>query len=279
MQQQTMNKVSGLQADSEFFRFEERDELDYQLVLDVLHGRRLGVIFRNVIPSPARKELTDRFWRSPALEHREGEPSHYVGAYHWNKSTTAYLDEAAEVIKDVKAVIDTPDSPYTTFRQGVAQALAQEGATLRVAEKDGRSACPALIRAWDQPGEFSLDPHEDSAQCQDPRQVGFEIQNVIQHSICAVNMCIEHTAGGRLVVWNIRPDNEARRALGIELTGIPYPSESLAEFDEIRLDIREGDIYAFNGAFVHAVDANTGNRSTVSYIMGFTGAHSVVSWT
>lgn len=277
--QQSKARLNGRQADPEFFRFEERSELDYGLVLDVLHGRRLGVIFRDVIPPAARKELTERFWASPARQHREGEPSHYVGAYHWNKSAGTYLREATEVADHVQEVIDAPGSPWHTFRQGVNEALRPEGAFLRVAEMDGRSASGALIRAWDKEGDFSLDPHEDEAQCKDPRQAGFEIQHVLEHDICAVNMCIEHTAGGRLVIWNIRPDDVTRRALGIELTGLPYAAEALADFEELRLDIREGDIYAFNGAFVHAVDANTGNRTTVSFIMGFTDDRTVVSWT
>ncbi|MEU6540675.1 hypothetical protein [Streptomyces sp. NPDC047000] len=277
--QQSKVRLSGQQAGPEFFRFEERDELDYGLVLDVLHGRRLGVIFRDVIPPAARKELTERFWASPARQHREGEPSHYVGAYHWNKDAGTYLDESAAVAAHVREVIDAPGSPWHRFRDGVNGALRQEGASLRVAQMDGRQACAALIRAWDKEGDFSLDPHEDEAQCKDPRQAGFEIQHVLEHDICAVNMCTEHTAGGRLVIWNIRPDDATRRSLGIELTGLPYTAEDLADFEELRLEIREGDVYAFNGAFVHAVDASTGNRTTVSFIMGFTDAHTVVSWT
>ncbi|MGW3107999.1 hypothetical protein [Streptomyces sp. NPDC001100] len=277
--QQSKVRLSGQQADPEFFRFEERGELDYELVLDVLHGRRLGVIFRDVIPPAARKDLTQRFWASPARQHREGEPSHYVGAYHWNKHADTYLEESAEVADHVREVIDAPGSPWHFFREGVDEALRQEGASLRVARMNGRSACAALIRAWDKAGDFSLDPHEDEAQCKDPRQAGFEIQQVLNHQICAVNMCTEHGAGGRLVIWNIRPDDATRRSLGIELTGLPYPAEALADFEELRLDIREGDVYAFNGAFVHAVDANTGNRTTVSFIMGFTDPRTVVSWT
>lgn len=277
--QQGKARLSGQQADPGFFRFEERDELDYELVLDVLHGRRLGVIFRDVIPVAARKDLTERFWASPARQHREGEPSHYVGAYHWNKDTATYLDESAAVAEHVRRVIDAPDSPWNAFRQGVDEVLGKEGASLRLAEQDGRPACAALIRAWDKEGDFSLDPHEDQAQCQDPRQRGFEIQRVCDHQICAVNLCTEHTAGGRLVLWNLRPDDETRRALGLELTGLPYPADALADFEELRLDIREGDVYAFNGAFVHAVDASSGNRTTVSFIMGFTDPQTVVSWT
>ncbi|WP_433858828.1 2OG-Fe(II)-dependent halogenase WelO5 family protein [Streptomyces kronopolitis] len=277
--QQSTTRLSGQQADPEFFRFEERGELDYELVLDVLHGRRLGVIFRDVIPPAARKDLTERFWASPARHHREGEPSHYVGAYHWNKDVDTYLDESAAVAEHVQQVIDAPDSPWHVFRQGVNEALGQEGASLRVAQMNGRSACAALIRAWDKEGDFSLDPHEDEAQCKDPRQHGFEVQRVLDHQICAVNMCTEHTAGGRLVIWNIRPDDATRRSLGIEQTGLPYQAADLADFEELRLDIREGDVYAFNGAFVHAVDANAGNRTTVSFIMGFTDPRTVVSWT
>ncbi len=271
--------VAGFQADPEFFRLEERTEFDPGLVLEVLHGRRLGVMFRGVIPAEAQKESVARFWSSPARRHREGEPSHYIGSYHWNKSTGTYLAETARITADVREVLDVPGSPWHSFRSGLAAELARHGAVLRIAEHEGAEACPALVRAWDKEGSFALEPHEDEAQCADPRQAGFEIQGVRDHEVCAVNMCVENEAGGRLVIWNIRPDGESRRRLGIEHTGFSYPADALAGFDELRIEVGPGDVYVFNGAYVHAVDASTGNRTNLSFLMGFIDDRTVVSWT
>ncbi|MEU9082796.1 hypothetical protein [Streptomyces sp. NPDC048357] len=272
-------ELTGIRMDSDFFRFEERSEFDPDLVMDVLQGRRLGVIFRDVIPEDARKESVARFWNSAGLLRRDGEPSYCIGSYHWNKSTDEYLEDAAKTADAVLDVLDVPNSPWHSFRSAMAEELARHGAGIRVAEHEGEQACAALIRAWDKEGSFALEPHEDEAQCKDPRQAGFEIQRAADHEICAVNMCIEQGEGGRLVVWNIRPDDASRKALGIEHTGFSYPAEALTEFDVLRLDVRSGDVYVFNGRHVHAVDACTGNRTNVSFLMGFTDERTVVSWT
>lgn len=271
--------IAGLTAEPEFFRLEERTEFDPELAVDVLRGRRLGVIFRDVIPADAQKESTARFWSSPARKHREGEPSHYIGSYHWNKSTETYLAETARIADAVRGVLDVPNSPWHSFRSGLAAELARDGVDLRIAEHQGAQACPALIRAWDKEGSFALEPHEDEAQCGDPRQAGFEIQRAPDYEVCAVNMCVEHEEGGRLVIWNIRPDAESRRRLGIDHIGLPYPADALTDFDRLHIDVRQGDLYVFNGAYVHAVDTTTGHRTNVTFLMGFIDDHTVVSWT
>lgn len=271
--------LTGIRMDPGYFHFDERSEFDASLVADVLRGRRFGVIFRDVIPVATQKELCARFWASPALKRRTGEPSYYVGAYHWNKPIGAYLAETAEVADDVMDVLDVADSPWYLFRDELASELAGLGATLRLAEMDGAQACPALIRAWNKEGAYSLEPHEDEAQCRDPRQAGFEVQRVPDFEVCAVNMCVEHEEGGRLVLWNIRPDDDSRRRLGIEHTGFSYPAELLDGIEEFRVDVRPGDVYIFNGRHVHAVDATSGNRTAVSFLMGFADARTVVTWT
>ena len=276
---QAVISLTGNRLDPGLFHIDERAELDLALVVDVLQGRRLGVIFRNVIPPAAQEAITAKFWSARARRHREGEPSQYIGSYHWDKPVATYLAQTAEVVDDVYDVIDVPDSPWRTFRSALSTELARRGATLRIAQHEGATACPALIRAWDKDGEFSLEPHEDAAQCADPRQADFEIQQVLKHEVCAVNMCVEHGTGGRLVLWNIQPDDNARHQLDLDVTGFGYPPESLAEFDVLRCDIRQGDIYVFNGRHVHAVDANQGNRTNVSFFIGYINSQTVVTWT
>ena len=265
--------------DPRFFRFDEYTEFDPERVLDVLQGRRLGVVFRGVIKPPVREEMTARFWDSPALTRRTGEPSHHVGTYHWNKPIDTYLAEAGKVADDVMAVLDVVDSPWHWFRARMNARLDVGGARLRLAEMDGQSACPALVRAWNKEGEYALEPHEDEAQCRDPRQAGFEVQQVLRYEVCAANMCIEHEAGGRLVLWNLRPDDESRRRFGIEHSGFSYPPETLRGHDRMTVEIRPGDVYVFNGRHVHAVDATRGNRTAVSFLLGFVDDQTVVTWT
>jgi hypothetical protein len=265
--------------DPEFFHFDELHEFDPERVLDILHGRQLGVIFRDVIPPAVREDMTARFWNSPALTRRTGEPSHHVGAYHWNKPIDTYLAEASKVVDDVMEVLDVDDSPWHWFRTRVNSRLERDGALLRLAEMGGEKACPALVRAWNKEGEFALEPHEDEAQCRDPRQAGFEVQRVLDYEPCAANMCIEHQAGGRLVLWNVRPDDESRRRFGIEHSGFSYPPETLRGHERLTVDIRPGDVYVFNGRHVHAVDATRGNRTAVSFLLGFVDDRTVVTWT
>jgi hypothetical protein len=268
-----------MRTDPQFFRFDEFDAFDPSAVLDVLRGRRFGVMFRDIIPVATQKEMTAKFWESPELTRRRGEPSYHVGTYHWNKTVDAYLAESAHVAQHVMDVLDVTDSPWHAVRDALARELSGQGATLRLAEMDGARACPALIRAWNKEGQFALEPHEDEAQCRDPRQAGFEVQRALDYEVCAVNMCIEHEQGGRLVLWNVRPDDDSRRGLGIEYTGFSYPAAALAGFDQLRVDIEPGDVYVFNGRHVHAVDATTGNRTAVSFLMGFVDDHTVVTWT
>lgn len=265
--------------DPEFFRFDELHEFDPDRVLDVLRGRQLGVIFRDAIPPAVRDEMTTRFWDSPGLTRRTGEPSYHVGTYHWNKPVDTYLAETSKVTEDVMALLDVEGSPWHDFRDRMNERLAREGGRLRLAEMGGEKACPALVRAWNKEGEFALEPHEDEAQCRDPRQAGFEVQQVLRYEPCATNMCIEHQGGGRLVLWNIRPDDESRRRFGIEHSGFSYPPETLRGIDRLTVDIRPGDLYVFNGRHVHAVDATRGNRTAVSFLLGFIDDHTVATWT
>jgi hypothetical protein len=275
-----MNTITGYQPDAAYFRFAEYAEFDPARVLEVLQNRLLGVMFRGVIGSAARQAVSQRFWDSQRTRRREDAPSYFLGSYSYDKSASAYLDESAQVAPSVAAVLGTGDgSPWHWFRSRVADELRRQGMCLRTAAMDGRQACPALIRSWDAAGEFSLRPHEDMAQCLDPRQAGFEVQRVAKYEICAVNICLANGTGGRLVIWNIQPDSACRKRLGMEFTGYPYPVPALAEFSERRIDVRPGDLYVFNGSHVHAVEANQGTRTNLTFFMGFRDAQTVITWT
>jgi hypothetical protein len=277
--------MTGWQGDADYFRFVECDTLDPDQIIEVLRGKVVGVIFRGVMDHNASQELVRRFWESPIRKRREGEVCEsigsYVGAFHYHKPTQRYLDESAEVADALAAMLDIQGEPSSWFRKTLSDRLEQEGITFRLAAKDGRPGCPLLIRHWGAPGEYALQPHEDVSQCRWPEQVEFEIQRTVDRPVCAVNMCLENKEQGRLVIWNIIPDEASKQRLGLELSGSPYPTEVLTGFEVIRLDVRPGDIYVFNGAHIHGVDASPAGsrRTTLAWNMGMCDDKTLVSWT
>jgi len=277
--------ITGWQGDADYFRFIECDTLDPDRVIEVLQGKAVGVIFRGVMDRDASVELVRRFWESPIRKRREGEVCEsvgtYVGAFHYHKPTKQYLDESAEVAADLATMLDIPGEPSGWFRKTLGDRLAQDGITFRLAAKDGRPGCPLLIRHWGAPGAYALQPHEDVSQCKWPEQADFEIQQTVDRTVCAVNMCLENKEQGRLVIWNIIPDEKSKKQLGLELSGSPYPPQVLDGFDAIRLEVRSGDIYVFNGAHIHGVDASPteSRRTTLAWNMGMCDDKNLVSWT
>jgi hypothetical protein len=280
-----LGTVTGWHGDQAYFTFAERTELDLDPVADVLHGRLLGVIYHDVIDPSAASEMVRRFWDSPARKRRGGEVceslGYYVGAYHYHKPTATYLDESAEVAPYLDQILDVRGEPTRWFRDRLTQRLAAEGVEFRLARDDGRPGCPVLIRHWNAAGAFALQPHEDASQCRVPEQAGFEVQRTLRHTVAAVNMCLENGELGRLVIWNVIPDDESKSRLGLYYAGSPYPPEVVDGIDAIWLPIRPGDIYVFNGEHVHGVEASEpgAKRTTMAWNMGFCDERTVVSWT
>src|SRR4051812_42165150 len=88
--------VTGWSGDSDYFRFREFDEFRPERIVDVLHGKTAGVIFRGMVDPEVCATIAAQFWRSPARRERGSEElNYYVGTYHYHKTTTEYLDESA----------------------------------------------------------------------------------------------------------------------------------------------------------------------------------------
>jgi hypothetical protein len=272
-------QVTGATAPESYFRLEERHGFSPEEVIDVLHGKYLGVIYRDAVDPQVSTSMLQEFWQSQATRRRADAPSYFLGTYHFNKSVEAYLTESAEINPSVERLVHLPGSPWKSFRDTVDARLRRDGTELRVAQMADQKACLALFRSWDAEGEFALYPHEDMSQCQDPRQAGFEIQRVVNHEVCAVNICLTNGPGGRLVIWNIRPDDATKERLGIKHTGFSYPPSELADIEELRVEIRAGDIYVFNGAYVHAVEPTQGLRANISFFIGRLDDQTVATWT
>ncbi|WP_261576156.1 hypothetical protein [Frankia gtarii] len=276
--------VTGWIGDQDYFVFREYDHFAPEPVLDVLHGRVAGVVFRDVVPVEVCAEIAARFWDSPHRLTRGAEaPGYYLGSYTWHKPTAQYLDESEQVNPILDDLLDVEGDPMKVFYAGLSDALAREGAIVRPAAQDGRVASRALLRSWHGGGEFALNPHDDYSQCADPQMADFERRGVLQRSVVALNICLENDLGGRLAYWNIQPDAGSKSRLGLAITGSPYPSASLVGHETKYIEVNTGDIYVFNGAHVHAVEPNADNtrthtRTTLAAMMGFIDDHTVVTW-
>jgi len=275
--------VTGWQGSPEYFTVREYPAYDPHAVADVLRGRVAGVIFRGMVLPETCQELAARFWASTRRKRRGVEaPGYYLGTYHYHKTTLAYLQESEKVAEALDALLDVPGNPLTAFYGGLADALRPEGVTVRLARHDGRKACRALLRSWHGQGEYALAPHDDRSQCTEPQQADFEIQRVAEREVAALNICLENGNGGRLAYWNIQPDDESKRRLGLHYTGSPYPLASLNGIEMKWIEVNAGDVYVFNGAHVHAVEPNTSpklRRTTLAGIFGFRDDTTVISWT
>jgi hypothetical protein len=276
----THSRLTGWQGDRDYFRFLEYDSFDPEPVVDVLRGKVAGVIFRGVVAGGTRRELIGRFWHSPARKPWEG-IGYSLGSFHYYKSTKTYLDESEDVAEAVDAVLNVPDEPSRWFRERLRHRLAEDGIAFRLAEKDGRRAGEAFMVHWNATDRYALKPHEDMSECREPGQADFEIQGTTNYAPCAVNICLENGDGGRLIYWNIIPDDASKTRLGVYYSGSSYPTETLIGIEAIWLKVQPGDIYVFNGSHVHGIEATTqtGKRTTSLFRLGFVDDQTVVTWT
>jgi hypothetical protein len=279
----SIKPVTGWSGDADYFVVREYQAFEPEAVLDVLRGKVAGVIFRGMIKPEDCAELANRFWNNPNRQTRGVEaPGYYMGAYTWQKPTAQYLDETEQIAAALDEYLDVPNNPLATFYGGLADVLAKEGGTVRLAQHEGRQGCRALLRSWHGQGEYALAPHDDNSQLTQPGQADFEIQKVGSRPTGALNICLENGNGGRLAYWNIQADVASKTALGVEYTGSPYPMASLEGFEMKWVEVNAGDVYVFNGNHVHAVEPNTDpslRRTTLAGMMGFIDDRTVVTWT
>ena len=274
------DQMSGWHGSPEYFHFVERNSFDPADIEDVLRGRKVGVIVRGIIPPQATDEILIRFKNSPSLTRREDDaPGLYLGAYHYQKATSDYLEESMEISNVLSDVLGFPGSPWRWVLSELKEHLAARRVIFRRAEKDGATACEGAVRSWETSGAFALSPHEDVSQCRDPKQADFEIQKVAKHEVCGLNLCLQTGGGGELTIWNIKPNEITKINFGTSFTGGIYPPSALAGIEAIRIEVRRGDVYILNGGHVHAVEKTAGERTTVASLMGFCDTATVVAWT
>jgi hypothetical protein len=283
------NKTSGKVHNEEFFRYVSSELIQFSEILKVLKGELLGCIFFNSIPEAFSDTVyANAFDNNASLkDNRDKEaldeaPPISIGTQHYKKELSEYLDESERVAPELENLfknVSEEDNFFKNFINDFSAFLDKRGIQLRLAEHQGRLASPFWIRSFDGSQEFIINPHDDVPQLRSPKQAGFEIQSV--STIIAVNMCLENENGGVLFHYNLEPDDEMRRAYGVEHTGFPYPLHALKEIQKTELEAKKGDFYFFNANNIHAVKVgNTSKklRTTMSWFMGLKDDSTVLYW-
>ncbi|AEA66035.1 hypothetical protein [Burkholderia gladioli] len=269
-------------APFERFEFHDMAGLDFEKLRDVVDGRCAGVIFRSVIAADTCRLVSDNFRRHPGRYVRGADaPATYVGVYHYAKDLEFYLTQALETNAQLDRLFEGTENLWSSFTNWAADGFRGDGTKYRIAEFEGRHAARFVMRTWAGTGNYALLPHEDEAQCHDPRQTGFEIQQAAANPIVAVNICLDNAADADLHYWNLIPDEASRNGLGLTYTGSPYPQSMLNDLDMQEIKIGVGDIYCFNGKAIHAVGRprdTSGTRSTISFLMARRDERTVIHW-
>lgn len=276
-------KITGNSHNGSYFKFHENNIVDFDKLHDVLTGKKLGVIFHDVIPLEVCRAVSNNFWNSEiARERSDGVPAISIGAYHYKKDLEEYFNQIELAKAQVEKLFDGTCNFVESFVNTLIAYFEQRNITVRVARHNEREASKFVMRSCSALSDFVILPHEDVAQCRTKKQKGFEIEKIPNYEMIAVNMCLENYNGGQLHMWNIQPDDEARAELNIEETGYPYPPYLVADFDEIIIPIKAGDIYCFNGRNIHAVKSKSKSekyRTTITFFMGYIDANTIIYWT
>lgn len=275
--------ISGRSFPSNVFSFVEADGFQFDLLNDVLEGRLAGAIFRSALPTECCAQISQNFYSHPNRYNRgRVVPAQYVGAFHYRKSLGEYFDEVSETDPVLDTLFSGTCNVWQDFCQWLEPELGSHQMNFRAAEYNDEKAGRYVMRSWMANNEYSLLPHEDEAQCKVPEQNGFEIQEAANNAVVAANFCIENGTGGSLHYWNIIPDDDCRRRLGLMGTGHPYPTELLNDFEKQVINIEPGDLYCFNGKAIHAVGTlqnQNDTRSTVSFLMAKLDDETIIHWT
>lgn len=281
----TTRRITGASLATEAFRVHETSgPVNVSSIVDVLRGNLAAYHVHGFVPLDACRRIAANFWASPGRVPRYGEgedgvEAYLIGASHYGKPTMTYLQEVLACKNHVESLYAGVVNPVAAFRETVA---VDGGMTVRAASLNGLPAGDSKAVYWNNTGTFLLEPHDDLAQVKDPIQSDFEIQQV--NRVMAVNIYAAVPEGaGQLRVWNVEPDNETLKELGLSGVGFPYPPELLEEFPSTTIAVETGDLCIINGNLVHAVVRGSTsapkNRLLLTCFMGVNFRNELIWWT
>ncbi|MEV8456376.1 hypothetical protein AB0467_34765 [Streptomyces sp. NPDC052095] len=266
-----------------YFRFLERDGVDWDAWWEVLCGRVAGAIFRGALTPEICERTCRRFWDSPLLTRPNATRSSEcaVGPLLVSSdSLDTYLTESERSRTGLGEICGGPGRTLPVLMDEWRAHLSGRGVPFRLAEHDGRQAGAYKLRSRADSENFGLLPHDDAMHnWQLPHLLDFEIQGVKR--VCNALVCLENGPGGELLYWNAVFGPEDRQALGMRPGAYGYPLEALADVERITLPIHAGDMYVFDGGNVHAVapsDSEDVRRTVALWITGPLDDGTVLQW-
>lgn len=277
-------KPAGFSLPDEEFRFHVASgEPGPDLVRRLTYGNDLvGVLVKRYIPPEVSRAVWDNFVKGAAARERtDAVPAHKVGADQFDKSLAQYLDEVEATAPAVNNLFEGTVDVALKARSDLRRWL-RGSASVRLAEHGGRPAGSIRAVRWKASGARQLQLHSDEPQTREPRQKGFEIQRTL--GPVALNIYpVAEKGSGLFCAYNLQPDRETLRRLGMEFTGHPFPPELLDGVKAIRLEVESGDALIFNGRFIHGVLAPR-QPSAARLLLNFffaarSDAPGVVCWT
>ncbi|MBS4430276.1 hypothetical protein E2566_20105 [Pectobacterium punjabense] len=277
---------------SNFGYLESTDgEIDFSIVKNIiLHGHHNGnvlYIIRNYAHEAVCKAIADTFNRV-VVENGRNRPddgfvlTNQVGATQFSRNGQQYIYEVNRVnqcVADLMAMTDEHGNESLFLNRTLEAEFLNHGIHFGPARFKNGYACFATFRRWLDNGVMSLMPHEDMAQVDFAREDGFEIANT--QTVTAYNACLEGAkGGGQLKIWNLIPDDQCRKSLGVSRTGYPYPPHLLEGIESLSVQLNAGDLYFMNACHLHGVSSvSEGSRLTAGRFIGKLSDRKVVYWT
>lgn len=236
-------QLQGTVHPDSYFQIVEKNEIDWQLWIDVLQGQVAGAIFRDVLTPELRQQISHNFWHSSTLMQKGKDlPSDYhyeallgpcIGII-GSQTLEFYFSELERSRQDMEKLFDNTDDFFRSLIGNLREHLNNQGIFVRAAEYKGTKAAEYKMRCClgSTTTDFVLTPHDDIGFFRSSRLKDFEVSQLVNRRLIAAMFCLENGGGGELHYWNLRVNDETREALGFQKDddSYGYSLELLANF-------------------------------------------------
>lgn len=282
-----LKNLSGKVVKNQFFNLEEVNSIEKIDFNKIKNEKVIGYKIPGYLSEKSRNLIRNNFLNSPYKYKRSDLDDHeYIGAYLARISLDTYFANTKKRNPHLSSIFHGTVNEMDLILERLRKHFASQGIVFRKAQYKDKEVAPYNLHNWirnerSQKRQLSLVVHDDLSLAMDKRFESFEISQV--KSTFAVNLSVENTNpnGGKLVFWNILPSiKEIKNNATIFEYG-PYDSVDLSQFDYREVAINSGDLYVFNGQFLHAVtDLKNNNdmRLGFSLFCGYLDDKTIIYW-